>query len=349
MMEWAERGRGWDEVQHDVNAHDMIWCLAALHHAAGRSLSTLIFLHALTPSKLYRAARTPQSRCRPPQIAYADKEVQFHLGHDDTALENLMRRIRSARRSSASDPQHRGGSGKRPEDEHKQEQGPGITSTAERVHRTDLDTLSSSTTFKDVYRSPDPPRSKGRGRPPPPPPLRLGKFLRQACLVMETLCEENILSARVAIQRQDGCASRTARMLLLADPTEDDGKDGRYTLFPSKEGRAAGPHHDGGECGWEELAVLSVIAGAEVVGVAFSKAKRSMLVTAHSKLIKVACASGGDATGGGHSHGNRSNSDGCGLVCVWNVESATVRLVTPVIDMEGYRMSLQCTLTFAWR
>lgn len=36
------------------------------------------------------------------QIAKADKEMQFHLGHDDTALENLMRRLCSARCPSRS-------------------------------------------------------------------------------------------------------------------------------------------------------------------------------------------------------------------------------------------------------
>lgn len=291
------------------------------------------------------------------QVLLADKEVQFHLGHDDTALENLMRRVRSARRPPHQ--QERGGEGK--------EKGEASSSGSE-VLRLDSDGDNrSSTIFKGVYRAEhggesapnygagEGTRSGERGSTLPaagasgtPPPQRLGKFLRHACLVMETLCEENLLISAV-----DGAPGSGSERLGAED---DDSANGQYSLFPAES------RHKG----WEEVGLNAQIAdvfessggdnahamaraaeqgeekakvhtrrlaspgglgclldGADLVGVAFSRTKRSMLVTAHARPSckgYSVCPS----TGAGHDDERRASLDGCGVVCVWNAENATV-------------------------
>lgn len=180
-----------------------------------------------------------------------------------------------------------------------------------------------------------------------PAPQRLGKFLRQACVVMETLCEENLQCA--ASKGQEGHLGVGGRGPL--DPDEEgDGKDGRSSIFLTAVGK-----------GWEELGSgvihfesidgvsnmgapkapeqeeqrdtslklrahngwRSLLEGVDVVGVIFSRAKRSMLVTAHARQTQSWNSSGRETSGAG---GEReSGLEGCGVVCVWNAETATVR------------------------
>lgn len=261
------------------------------------------------------------------QITCANKEVQFHLGHDDTALENLMRRLRSARRPPHGDEQKTG------------------SSEGELRTGQDDDEEGTTVTFKDVYSS-----AGGIGESPSSlpslaapihrgqdkssnhfaiesnstPASRLGRFLRQACVVMETLCEENVFAAGGAGVFAGGHA---------ADPAEgyEDSGDRRTSLFL-----------EGGK-GWEEVGgtamapplsthagsasnegvasgLGSLIDGVDVVGVAFSRAKRSMLVTAHAGVASKAHRPVGEGGVGGR----RAALEGCGIVCVWNAESATV-------------------------
>lgn len=86
-------------------------------------------------------------------------------------------------------------------------------------------------------------------------------------------------------------------------------------------------------------ALRALISGFDVVGVAFSRVKRSMLATAHAR---------GDGGGGGGSairaghvgeekgeeegKGKRAprwahRLEGCSVVCVWNAEAVNVRML----------------------
>lgn len=310
------------------------------------------------------------------QLIRADKEVQFHLGHDDTALENLMRRLRSNRRPIE---QHH-----RP-DETKEENGQQQQRTVvEGGHGVAGAGSASTTTFKDLHnangdvKSPvqeSYPASRygtevedgrsgkgtGEGAAAPPPPLRLGKFLRQASVVMETLCEENVLHASA---RGDGRGGSSLLNLARGEDEERDDRDGRslFSLRPEETGQ--GWKEVGGEggafgCGrgdsgssapvdasreeekrnrgdnstggsGDGLGVL--LSGSAVVGVEFSKVKRSMLVTAHARPVggrrrrEYSGGSGSDNDGGGEVASEPAASlEGCGVVCVWNTDYINVR------------------------
>ncbi|CAM9720835.1 unnamed protein product, partial [Ectocarpus fasciculatus] len=301
------------------------------------------------------------------EIVQSNKEVQFHLGHDDTALENLMRRLRSNRR---------------PTEQHQAKDEEGGETQQRTVADGGEDVLangpgSATTTFKGIYNGngtaagtdsggPEStaPRygtdfdgSGGRtssagGSAPLPPPLRLGKFLRQASVVMETLCEENLLHAPG--RRFGGSHPQ--------DPTRGGDEDTmdreRDALFSEASGRE-------GE-GWEEVGAEggvfgvgsrgattvatadtgsptaeekrrqgddedrargreagALLEGSEVVGVEFSKVKRSMLVTAHARPVgrRRRSESGGEGGSGGWVGEREAVLEGCGVVCVWNTEN----------------------------
>eukprot|EP00752_Nemacystus_decipiens_P007144 g6397.t1 len=301
------------------------------------------------------------------EIVCADKEVQFHLGHDDTALENLMRRLRSNRRP-ATRLDHPAGVGGA---EEKNEQD--WTVVVEGDEHASGAARGSTTTFKGLYNG-DEDGSRGvdgggnldahlrrqhaadtgdggggsDSQYPPPAPLRLGKFLRQASVVMETLCEENVLHAAVRAG---------ATPVSSASGGDRGGGDhgGRFMLFskfPEK-----------GEEGWEEVAyghgrmgpeqaaaaakgsvggvggLGELLEGSGVVGVQFSRVKRSMLVTAHARPVGRRSRrlwrgsengaddgkddrgdSGGD--GGSEEMGERGAAlEGSGIVCVWNTDN----------------------------
>lgn len=169
-------------------------------------------------------------------------------------------------------------------------------------------------------------------------PSLIEKF--QACVVMETLCEENLVSASTG---ESGAPKEECG-------DDDDGEREPFSMFPRNNG-----------IGWEEVGrevmmngngfayslsagyiesttnnpsrhspclLGSLTSGCDVVGVAFSRAKRSMLVTAHAR--------GGDANRReGYSEGGQDKMkggrqrqrpalEGCGVVCVWNAEDANV-------------------------
>lgn len=231
------------------------------------------------------------------QIMLADKEAQFHLGHDDTALENLMKRLRSTHRRT------RGTGECKDVEEHKDEKecvplrmgledGAGLPTTVEEA-------------------LPGEPMNTPTVAPQP---QRLGNFLRRVCVVMETLCEENLSSV----------AARGG--LGIHDPEdEEDGEDvggGKRSLFPG-----GGASNDG----WEEVGandaagLESLIGSAAVVGIAFSRAKRSMLVTAHARpMRREVTVTGGDA-GSSERNPAAEGLEGCGVVCVWNSEAPMVK------------------------
>lgn len=74
-------------------------------------------------------------------------------------------------------------------------------------------------------------------------------------------------------------------------------------------------------------AVTALIAGSDVVGIAFSRAKRSMLVTAHARGgIGGSCGDGeGKEAGvGGRGERERWRLEGRSVVCVWNAEAVHV-------------------------
>ncbi|CAM9530285.1 unnamed protein product, partial [Hapterophycus canaliculatus] len=270
------------------------------------------------------------------EIFRMDKEVQFHLGHDDTALENLMRRLRSNRRRPAVfDHSSSSGMGEnKVGDEEKshqrtvpEENGAGLSTTTFKGlyggrsddldalpavrSRTGVENLSSSGGSLTTSLS-------GVGTLQPPPPLRLGKFLRQASVVMETLCEENLLYASTASsargQGEGGILDPAARM--AGDGEAQDDRIGR-SLFSEGGGRnGEGWEEVGGTEAWafgpgmaatagaqrrgeEEKkpnvngvgvdnedtmgALGRLLEGSEVAGIEFSRVKWSMLVTAHAR------------------------------------------------------------------
>ena len=279
--------------------------------------------------------------------------MQFHLGHDDTALENLMRRLRFSRGASAG--QEAKG--------HERDSSSELTLTEE-------DAEGSTTVFKGLYRSgsedggtsrlPDPKSVGGGGgsgtasfsKPAlPPRPQRLGKFLRQACVVMETLCEENLLSEGARRGRGGGKPNHPAE-------DSDDDDDERASLFPtetagkgweevgscaektgnrgasggkSSSAAAAANGEEGGKSDTghgsvkPRLGLGSLLDGVDVVGVAFSRVKRSMLVTAHARTARREPRTSSVAGLGGVRGELGSVLEGCGVVCVWNAENVTVR------------------------
>lgn len=305
------------------------------------------------------------------QIVLADKEVQFHLGHDDTALENLMRRLRSASGGTSSGQDAKG---------QERDSSSGQTLTEE-------DAAGSTTTFKGLHRS----RSEARGGNPrfsdtagwpmhharnpkfgdggggagggtaassrptlPPRPQRLGKFLRQACVVMETLCEENLLSERAGDGRRndpgedsddddDEWSSLFPKEAVGAGWEEvgsgvaAEATDGRAALggAPSSTESAAAGSGEGGEGKVEGsngtskakagFGFRSLLEGADVAGVAFSRVKRSMLVTAHARSAQPREDRSGLVAGQGVHKESATVLEGCGVVCVWNAENVTVR------------------------
>lgn len=263
------------------------------------------------------------------QITCANKEVQFHLGHDDTALENLMRRLRSARRPPRGEEQKTGSSEGELRTGHDDDE-EGTTITFKDVYRSaggvvgSPSSLPSAAAAASIHGGQDKSSGHLATESNSTPASRLGRFLRQACVVMETLCEENVFAAGGARM----CAGGHA-----ADPAEgyEDNGDRSTSLFP-----------EGGK-GWEEVGGTSMasslsnhsgsaanegvasglgnlIDGVDVVGVAFSRSKRSMLVTAHARVASKAHRPAGEGAVGGR----RAALEGCGIVCVWNAESVTV-------------------------
>ncbi|CAM9597264.1 unnamed protein product, partial [Laminaria digitata] len=326
------------------------------------------------------------------QIVLADKEVQFHLGHDDTALENLMRRLQSSRGTSSVGQEAKGGQ------ERDYSFSSGLTLTEE-------DAQGSTTTFKGLYRSgseeggvshlsdtaaaaaaasmyhPRDSRNGGDGggggggggiaslsKPAlPPRPQRLGKFLRQACVVMETLCEENLLNQGAGGGRRGGGGKPN-------DPGEnsddDDDDDERFSsMFPKKEtagfgwqevgsqaeatgkksgalvggssdaateptvvnggGEGKSDNANDGSVKPRDFGLSSLLDGVDVVGVAFSRVKRSMLVTAHARTDWQRAHKSGSGSGSAAGLGEARRDElgplleGCGVVCVWNAENVT--------------------------
>lgn len=358
--------------------------------------------HTHTKRERHAHERAVRGRCSPPpstqhdqkhtesrstnlprQINRVSKEAQFHLGHDDTDLENLMRRLRSNRRPSE---RHRGAADGGGEEKGLQEH------TVERTAESPLGP-GSATIFKGLYNAdgggggggetvpqdgsyPAAPRygtdiagGGGKGAAagggwvaPPPPPQRLGKFLRQAGLVMETLCEENLLHASAGAGGRRGVPlGPTTRVGGHGDDSDD--RDGRALFSTGPQtaegweevgGWAGGAVGDGGGGGASSSAAAEdvgglrqeekqrqlgedtgsgggglgvLLRGSQVVGIGFSKARRSMLVTAHARPVRQRVR--GDYGGGGD-YGEADDErpwdlEGCGVLCVWNSENVKVR------------------------
>ncbi|CAM9298502.1 unnamed protein product [Scytosiphon promiscuus] len=309
------------------------------------------------------------------EIFRVDKEAQFHLGHDDTALENLMRRLRSNRRGPAHlDHSPSAGMGEsKGGDEGKGHQ---------RTVAEEDGAVASTTTFKGLYNGRkgvdqdafSAPRygkgvenggSGGGGLiagvgeaaalQPQPPPLRLGKFLRQASVVMETLCEENLLYASAASSspleaaagmrgEEEAHDDRQGRSLFSerasrgAEGWEEVGGAGSWLLGPGvaapvDTGRPVEeekrPEADGvsvGNCD-TRVGPGRLLEGSKVVGIEFSRVKRSMLVTAHARPASQSWKRrrSADGSGGGGDSSNipeyEAILEGCGVICVWNADS----------------------------
>lgn len=223
----------------------------------------------------------------------------------------------------------------------------------------------------------------GSGQRPPPAPFRLGKFLQRASVVMETLCEENLLHASVR------AGASPVSSASGGDGGGDD-REGRllFSRFPAKGGEGweevagDGVAYGLGRAAPEQAAVTSgsrpgqeekrreadasaaataaatasgsasggldgLLKGSEVVGVDFSRVKRSMLVTAHARpagrrrrgsgrssgdgadegVDNSDDSGGGGGGGGGEAVGERGAAlEGSGVICVWNTDNVKVRV-----------------------
>lgn len=311
------------------------------------------------------------------QIVCADKEVQFHLGHDDTALENLMRRLRSNRRPALGLDHPPGGRG--------EEKGGQDWTVVEGDEHVSGAARGSTTTFKGLYNA-NGDNNRGvseSGRPEEylrlhgsdigggggggsqrvaPAPRRLGRFLRQASVVMETLCEENLLNAAVragaspvssASGGDRGEGNREGRWLFSKFPEkgvegweEVEYGNGRMASEPAEvtHGRRLGQEEkkreaDAAASSRSSGGLSELLDGSDIVGVEFSRVKRSMLVTAHARPVgrrrrRLECSSRGDADGGvdGCDGGRDCDAvdergavlEGRGVVCVWNMDNIKV-------------------------
>lgn len=225
-----------------------------------------------------------------------DKEAQFHLGHDDTALENLMRRLRSTRRRTRGPGERKGG------EEHEDEE-KCIPSRADLEDSVGLPTAVEESLSGEPIKTP----------PVAPQPQRLGNFLRRMCIVMETLCEEN----------QSSAAARGGLVIHGSEDGEDgdDVGSGKRSLFSG-----GGASNDWDEIGANNAAGLeSLVGSATVMGIAFSRAKRSMLVTAHARQMRREATVAGGDTDSSERNPAVEGLEGCGVVCVWNSEAPTVK------------------------
>ncbi|CAM9736660.1 unnamed protein product, partial [Choristocarpus tenellus] len=233
------------------------------------------------------------------KVPQLDQEVQFHLGHDDTDLENLMAHIRSTRHSGSANPV--------PDVLHSSQDIRDESVGHGSVHESVLSrTGKRNQTDKKVELGQEGEDAEATSAKH----LRLGRFLRQACEVMETLCEENI-GSWTGGRRGEGVS-------------EDEGNEGAPSAFRVGVGNA-----------WRELGVEAetgqglqrLIGGASVAAVAFSRTKRSMLVTAHTRLGR-----------------EEGVLEGCDVVCVWNSQDSGT-LPAKVLIGEGSITSIGLGLT----
>lgn len=307
-----------------------------------------------------------------PQIVRSNKEVQFHLGYDDTALENLMRRLRSNRRPTerhqAKDEEGGQAQQRTVADggEDVPANGPGSATTTFKGIYSGNGTVAGTDTGEQDYPAPrygtyfdgsGGRTSSAAGSAPLPPPLRLGKFLRQASVVMETLCEENLLHApgkrwgeshpldptrggdEDAIGRERG-ALFSGEGGREGDGWEEVGAEGGVFSVGAHGATAAATADTGSPTAEEKRrqrddedwvrgrGAEALLQGSEVVGVEFSAVKRSMLVTAHARPVGRRRRSE-DSGGGGGDRGvdeREAVLEGCGVVCVWNTDNVQVRV-----------------------
>lgn len=149
---------------------------------------------------------------------------------------------------------------------------------------------------------------------PPPAPLRLGKFLRQASVVMETLCEENLLHAAVRAGTSPASSAsggdrgaggdRDVRLLFSKFPEKGRGEGWEEVAYGhGRAGPELAERANGSRPGQEEKrreadaatdadadasggfrgGLSELLKGSEAVGIEFSRVKRSMLVTGHAR------------------------------------------------------------------
>lgn len=203
-----------------------------------------------------------------------------------------------------------------------------------------------------------------------PAPLRLGKFLRQASVVMETLCEENLLHTAVraggspvssASGGDRGGGNREGRLLFSKFPEKGEEGWEEVVFGHGLTGPELAAVANGSRLGQEEKkretdpaaavaasgsiggGLRELLKGSEVVGVEFSRLKRSMLVTAHARPVgrrrrrlvhsssdgtdEGADSSDDDGCGGGgrEAIGERGSAlEGTGVICVWNTDNIEV-------------------------
>lgn len=116
-----------------------------------------------------------------------------------------------------------------------------------------------------------------------------------------------------------------------------DNADSGGSTKPSSSG------DNGGDTTASSLELRTLIAESNIVGVAFSRTKRSMLATVHARdgggggcggSNRATCVSEEKEKRKGETEGNRDRAmrwgqrlEGCSIVCVWNAEAVHVRLI----------------------
>lgn len=346
--------------------------IGSSYHCVCLASESLAMMVPSSPRPLRRQNDPATVDIEQPQIVQSHKEVQFHLGHDDTALENLMRRLRSNRRPTERH-QAKGEEGGQTQQrtvadggEDVPANGPGSATTTFKGIYNDNGMVAGTDPGEQEYPAPryrtDFDGSGGRassagGSDTLPPPLRLGKFLRQASVVMETLCEENLLPAPgkrwggshppdPARGEDEDAVGRERGALFSAaggregEGWEEVGAEGGVFGAGARGATAAATEDTGSSTAEEKRrqrgdegrvrgrGAGALLEGSEVVGVEFSKVKRSMLVTAHARPVgwQKKSEDGGDGGGGGETDELEAVLEGCGVVCVWNTENVQVRV-----------------------
>ncbi|CAN0030100.1 unnamed protein product, partial [Phaeothamnion confervicola] len=263
------------------------------------------------------------------EVLQADKEVQCHLGHDDTALENMMRHVQQRRGHGngsgggrSADSSCNGGRG--------HGSGGGSDSKREGDAKGEEDGVDAALSVGDqpggIGVGGGGGRGGGNGGGAGKVSLRLGRFLQRAGPLLETLCMENLQATRghgggADGKNGDGAAAATA-LFTTGQPWRELGADvpptdpirrllsarnvSAITAFPGRAGLVATAH---------VLRCVDDCGGAVVGKPARNAAAGAVAAAAEEKIA---------ASGAVASNGKKAAPllPGRSVVCVWEAGRA---------------------------
>jgi hypothetical protein len=213
-------------------------------------------------------------------VTVAHKEVQFHLGHDDTALENMMAQLRQrrSRSGSSSGSSRRRSSGSSSESKSAPSEDPGVVYNG--VHSQETEdaraaaaTAASAAAGLSATASNSSAIDSGRAA------ARLSQFLRSAAAVMEVLCEENLAGAH-------GAAARAAAEAAAASEGARDRAAGRMFSAEARsswEQLSARSSSSSSSSSSDAAALHELIGGCAVAAVAYSAGRPALLAAAYRR------------------------------------------------------------------